>query len=322
VSASACAAVGWSANRTLAESWNGTAWSVAPGPRHVGLLNGVSCVSASACVAVGGLNGRTLAESRNGTTWSVVPTPALSAGGQLYAVSCVSASACTAVGESGPGTVPQPLVESWNGTEWSTVPSPSPGPGQSNLYAVSCVSASACTAVGESGYKTLAESWNGTTWSVVPTLNPGSDSNELTGVSCVSARACTAVGYDAHVGGALVRALVESWNGTTWSLVSTPHLAARGGRFQQVSCVSAGACTAVGSRTTSEFGDRTLAESWNGSKRSVVRTPNKASGYQSNYLAGVSCVPAGSCTAAGFYTTLPNGNEGDKTLIETNSAKP
>jgi hypothetical protein len=321
VSATACAAVGWYGNKTLAESWNGTTWSVAPAPRHAGNLNGVSCVSASACVAVGESAGKTLAESWNGTTWSVVPTPNPSADDQLSAVSCVSASACTAVGY-GPGTTSQPLVESWNGTAWSVVPSPSPGPGQSRLSAVSCVSASACTAVGESGYKTLAESWNGTAWSVVPTLNPGSDSNELLGVSCVSASACTAVGYDAHAGGALVRALEESWNGTAWSLVPTPHLAARGGGFNQVSCVSASACTAVGYRTTSEFGDRTLAESWDGSKWSVVRTPNKASGYQGNYLTGVSCVPAGSCTAAGYYTTLPDGYDGAKTLVETNSAKP
>ena len=59
--AGTCMAVGNSANlhdqeQTLAELWNGTAWSIVPTKNVAGdqsILNGVSCVSAQHCVAVG-----------------------------------------------------------------------------------------------------------------------------------------------------------------------------------------------------------------------------------------------------------------------------
>ena len=58
------------------------------------------------------------------------------------------------------------------------------------------------------------------TWSVVPSPSPGSG-DALSGVSCVSAEACTAVGtYHTSSGGA--RTLIESSNGTTWSVVPNP----------------------------------------------------------------------------------------------------
>jgi len=58
VSVSSCEAVGnYSSNslgQTLIESWNGTVWSVVPGPGpSVAYLYGVSCVSARSCKATG-----------------------------------------------------------------------------------------------------------------------------------------------------------------------------------------------------------------------------------------------------------------------------
>ena len=90
---------------TLAESWNGTRWSLVRSPnvgREGNRLVGVSCVSANACMAVGftqGGPGGTLAESWNGSRWSVVHTPSPgNTGSDLGGVSCVAADACTAVG--------------------------------------------------------------------------------------------------------------------------------------------------------------------------------------------------------------------------------
>lgn len=105
VSATACVAVGsylnsGSAFRTLAESWNGTCWSLvaSPQPGDGDSLNGVSCTSVTACMAVGGydfLHGtRTLVESWDGTRWSVVPSPDVGTNGNdLFGVSCASATA-------------------------------------------------------------------------------------------------------------------------------------------------------------------------------------------------------------------------------------
>ena len=65
-------------------------------------------------------------------------------------------------------------------------------------------------------------------------------------MSGVSAKACTTVGYG-ETGLNPTRLPIESWDGTSWSVapVSSPgHIASLNG----VSCVSAGACSAVGSR--------------------------------------------------------------------------
>jgi hypothetical protein len=308
VSASACFGVGSSSAvapgfypRTLAESWNGSTWSVVPSPNLpsqgtiASSLNSISCTSARACTAVGSYDPRgvsaqtlTLIESWNGSTWSVVssPNPAgvLTAG--LDGVSCTSATACTAVGSSNynDGGPMQTLIESWNGSKWSVVSSPDPSATVQGLNGVSCASATACTAAGTyvagSGLvQTLIESWNGSKWSVASSPNEGLDNSYLTGVSCVSATSCTAVGnYDSSSG----PALIESWNGKTWSVVSNPGHSPLSG----VSCSSASFCAAVGPG---------LAESWNGSAWSVVPTPKAG-------LQAVSCGSASACSAVGDYT--------------------
>ena len=141
---------------------------------------------------------------------------------------------------------------------WSVVPSPNrkAKPQANELFGVTCLSATSCTAVGSGDKKepgstfaegkTLVEHWNGTAWSIVPSPNrAGSD--VLEGVSCVSASACTAVGWSAalHANGH-GQTLIETWNGTAWSIVPSPNQGTTGSLLSGVSCVSAGACTAVG----------------------------------------------------------------------------
>ena len=218
-SASACTAVGNYANSagrvlTLAERWNGSAWTIQqtanPGVSTKywvpNVLTGVSCATSTACIAVGWdrLDGcgvfhcyidATLAEGWDGATWTVqsglpgyrFPIPIAFAG-----VSCSSAAACAAVGSNNALT----LAAGWNGTTWATQSTPNPsGATSSALTSVSCASATACTAVGQSG-GTLAEAWNGAEWNIRPTPNPtGATNSQLAGVSCTTSAACTAVGY-------------------------------------------------------------------------------------------------------------------------------
>jgi hypothetical protein len=100
------------------------------------------------------------------------------------------------------------------------------------------------------------------------------------------------------------KTLIESWNGSTWSVVPSPNPAA--GRLgvnylDGVSCVSASACTAVGFYwTNSRRVPRTLTESWNGTAWTIVPSPSPGRG--SNYLSGVSCTSAAACTAVGYGT--------------------
>jgi hypothetical protein len=77
-------------------------------------------------------------------------------------------------------------------------------------------------------------------------------------VSCVSATACTAVGEYANRAGS-VRTLVESWNGTAWSVVPSPNKGTVNdpNDLSWVSCVPASGCTAVGFY---QLGDQPLAQ--------------------------------------------------------------
>jgi len=210
VSATFCVAVGeyeiaGGHDRTLAESWNGTAWTVLSTPSEEGGLNyldSVSCTTSTSCTAIGTKGGRAIALRWNGTGWSALGTP--NAASNTYGdVSCTAPNACVAeLGNSA-------AVERWDGTSWTayTVPTPTGGSAPS-LNGVSCASEIACFAVGsytkEAKTLTLAELWNGESWVAVPTPNPAKE-NLLTSVSCrrTASLVCTAVGYNAESPGEL-----------------------------------------------------------------------------------------------------------------------
>jgi hypothetical protein len=342
-SASDCMAVGIASghrpkSNNLAESWNGTTWSIVPSPNRgtYNQLRGVSCPSAGDCVAVGISYGahstpKTLVESWNGTTWSIVPSPNPSPNlglDYLLGISCVSASDCVAVGYHYYATPVKTLVESWNGTAWSVVPSPNAPVHHllsSTLTSVSCTSATSCIAVGS--YATsartspqggpLAESWDGTTWSVVPSVNEGKQGAGLSGVSCASATACMAVGGYSNTSGSM-QTLAESWNGTTWSITPTPNGGSTGAlnNLAGVSCTAAADCTAAGFYQNTSTTGSTLAESWDGTSWSIETTPNVGGPSVANDFIGVSCVSAASCVAAGAYDPAPRTQ---KTLFEIGS---
>jgi hypothetical protein len=134
------------------------------------------------------------------------------------------------------------------------------------------------------------------TWSVSPSPNRGTGDNVLNGVSCVSATACTAAGYSINSSG-VYRTLIESWDGTSWSVVPSPNPTVRRRYLYGVSCVSATACTAAGYSTNASGVSGTLIESWDGTSWAIVPSPNPGTGF--NGLFGVSCVSATACTAAG-----------------------
>jgi hypothetical protein len=90
---------------TLAERWDGTAWTIQSGiaPPGTGLTN-VSCTSSVSCTAVGIAGAGTVtpvADYWNGTSWTLhsMPVPHNSTKDvAMFGVSCRSATTCTAVG--------------------------------------------------------------------------------------------------------------------------------------------------------------------------------------------------------------------------------
>ena len=307
-SASDCWAVG-SSSGTLIEHWNGTAWSIVTSP-NTGAFSGVTCASAPDCWAVGdyfkGNFQQTLIEHWNGTVWSIVTSPNTSAtqSNELSRVTCTSASDCWAVGSYNTGGVDQTLIEHWNGTVWSIVTSPNTSATQDNLlFDVTCSSASDCWAVGYDTvfiFHTLIEHWNGTVWSIVTSPN-ATRTNLLYGVTCTSTSDCWAVGYDIpDIPGVLGQTLIERWNGTAWSIVTSPN-ASTTNRLFGVTCTSASNCWAVGEYEYSYF--HTLTEHWNGTAWSIVNSANASTTPQFNRLLGVTCASASNCWAVGTYFT-------------------
>jgi hypothetical protein len=247
ISTDACTAVGYYYNSagvgvTLAEAWNGKQWTIEHTPNPVGAhdsaLNSVSCTyNSTACTAVGEYldstdTYHTLAEAWNGTNWTIQHTPA-AAGGGLSGVSCIASTVCTAVGgfRNSAGTY-ETLAEAWNGTAWTIQSSPNPtGATGSGLSGVSCLASTAeCAAVGHylnsaGTYETLAETRKGTAWTIQSTPNAaGTTGRLLSSVSCTSASSatvCTAVGYY-YKSAYIETTLAERWNGTAWTIQSTP----------------------------------------------------------------------------------------------------
>jgi hypothetical protein len=339
-SATSCIAVGYytgtspaaSGRITLADQWNGTAWSVltTPFPPEAGsVLYGVSCFSATDCTAVGyyeaGTTYLALAERWNGTAWSIQATQATNGPATyLQSVSCRSATACVAVGQYDNSGVYLAIAESWNGSTWRIQFTPVTGGQYNYLDGVSCQTATTCVAVGgyyeskAKTYVTLAESWNGSVWTIASAPATGGTSAALYSVSCRSATACTAAGSYDNSSGTQVT-LAERWDGTAWSIQPTPNPAGSlGSVFYAISCTSATACTGVGNTFVDPVGNETMAETWNGTTWTVQPTPNANpfpdNGYGS-FLYGVSCQTASVCTAVGIYG---NGSFGNHfTLAET-----
>lgn len=174
-------------SHTLAERWDGPAWTVqdSPNPGIEGpngaTLAAIACGGPRRCTAVGGLakpfdnGGLALALRWDGRSWSDSAGPAdphlVSAA--LRGVDCPRAAECVAVGQSVTAGVGEDaaLAVVWSPMGWR--PSPVAGPAGavvSDLEAVACPSPRSCVAVG--GYYAdvagrdhpFAETWDRRRW--------------------------------------------------------------------------------------------------------------------------------------------------------------
>jgi hypothetical protein len=248
--------------------------------------------------------------------WAVVPTSSpTSSYNQLSGVSCASENACIAVGTSHAAGHSM-FAELWDGSSWTLQQLP-PLPAASEMGAlsgVSCVTKNACMTVGyiqraNGSTLPLAESWNGTSWTAQTALPvpKSSTSSVLSAVSCASKADCVAVGSsDVAPAGDYVT-LAEAWNGATWSIEAT-HNPAKASQLLAVSCLSATACTAVGSWQKPppmgpRSGTKVLVEAWDGENWVVQEAPPLPSSPYGQ-LSGVGCTSVSACIAVG-YSGLP-----------------
>ena len=331
---------------TLIEHWNGTQWKVVPSPNASSSvadeLLAVAAVSASNIWAVGDYvssgTAHALIEHWNGQSWSVVSSPFVNGiGNKLDAISIIGPKDIWAVGVyTDFNSVNHTLTEHWNGTQWSGVISPNKsvtGLTTNNvLTGVGAVSSTDVLAVGTyytngvDSFRTLAERWNGQSWSIVPSANRftslGKDNNVLLGVTASATGTPWAVGastLDIQTGDQAARStqpLIERWDGTRWSTVASPSRLPDQGTLFGVARRSSSDVWAVGGETTGTGHDVTLVERWNGTKWSVVPSPNL--GTLDNDLFGVAIHPTtGTVFAVGSHLTGTSTNPGAyRTLVE------
>jgi hypothetical protein len=223
-----------STTRSIAEHWDGTAWTRSAAPAGEPAGSTLSTVSASGPAdvwAVGYSQSPStlwfspLIEHFDGSVWSVVGgSPAYPAGpyDRLETVVALGPRNVWALGTT--GRHPDPVFEHFNGSAWSVVPQPANGY-DTVLYSVAAVSPKDIWAVGTTDVtKTLVEHWNGGAWSIVPSpsvTGSGSFSNALTGVSALGGSDVWAVG-SVLVNGSTRSTLTEHWDGTRWRIAPSP----------------------------------------------------------------------------------------------------
>jgi hypothetical protein len=102
--------------------------------------------------------------------------------------------------------------------------------------------------------------------------------------------------------------LVMVWDGSVWSIVSSPSPGTINDRLYSVSCVSVSDCVAVGYTDTGSV-DETLVMVWDGTDWSIVSSPSP--GTSDDFLESVSCVSVSDCVAVGGTYT----GSGYETLV-------
>jgi hypothetical protein len=233
---------------------------------------------------------------------------------KLLFAGAAGAAAMVAAGcGTGGGPLPTAVSAAAHGASHAISQAPS---AHGILTAVSCPSPSGCVAVGEyyspGPRYALIERWNGSRWSIVrgPTP-PAHTSADLSSISCRGASDCTAVGSSTRITPQPttlpppVRTLVERWNGSAWSIVTSPNPPAPSIRLAGIACSGAFACMAVGDSGSSlPLHVKTLAERWNGTQWIIVKSPNPVGAIYSS-LSSISCTGDTECVAVGEY--FPRG---------------
>jgi hypothetical protein len=338
--------------QTLAEHWDGSAWSTVTTP-NVGpgnnLLTSVTAIGPGDVWAVGfwrSGNSTTVAqpltEHWNGNGWTVVATPSVpNYSTPLYGVGSDAAGDVWAVGVSyvfpvqPTGPRGQAFALRWIGGGWSIWPTasvvaPFAGPGVDfmGLSGVKVVSATEAWAVGDGQDYTgstpvspdmaFIERWDGSSWSQVqPPTHANGDF--LVDVQGTTGDLWTVGGQNQSYQSAADTVLIEHWNGTTWTEFpgQSPDLSANlfGLGYVAGNNVYAAGASAYASPGTSSETDHTLIERWNGTSWSQVTSANPTT---NDGFTAIAAITANDVWAAGFMVV----NSYAQTLTANFSAPP
>jgi hypothetical protein len=234
-------------------------------------------------------------------------------GGSTYfrGVYARTASDAWAVGGSGWFDQSDTVAEHWDGSSWTQVTTPTPGSGV--LNGVVATSASNAWTVGYIGpgngtraqaIEPLIERWNGSTWTEQTFADPVEGGN-FGAVAATSADNAWAVGFTGENSEGTGQAtLIEHWDGSSWTRVSSPNAAGSMNMLTGVTAISATNAWAVGLTDNSSGQWAPLVMHWNGSTWTIVSSPNPDGDA---VLQAVSSASANDIWAVGVTSSSPTG---------------
>jgi hypothetical protein len=141
-------------------------------------------------------------------------------------------------------------------------------------------------------------------WNVVPSPNTGSPNNSFFGVATIAPNNVWAVGAYGVLG-ISAQQLIEHWDGTSWSIATSPTLATPN-ELLAITAVAASDVWAVGGY---DSGGQALIQHWNGSTWDLVPNPNPGT---FNRFFGVAAISSNDVWAVGITS---NGGL-NQTLVE------
>jgi hypothetical protein len=308
------------ANRTLVERFNGSAWSVVSAPNQGSgnnSLNSVSMIPGAGWAVGYAQNGpyQPLALHWDGTQWSLASAGSFANDALFTSVDTLADGSAWAVGFqlTGNGTR-RTLIEHTTGGALTTVASPNDGTSDNTLTGVSGTQATGLWAVGyrmsPAGLKPLLLRYDTTkpspAWVSVSAAggvpSPGKVETVLTGVNVLSASNVWAVGY--YTDGSAERPLALHWNGSTWSNSPVPGV----GTMRKVTALSPSNVWATGTYyNASAQLNQTLVVHFNGTAWTTAVSADAPTA--SDEIIGLAASPSGSSL------TLV-GREGPNPLVE------
>jgi len=205
-----------------------------------------------------------------GLDWREIVAPGV---GRLYTIAAVSPTDIWAVGYHF-GVTSNGLH--WDGTQWQSVPELTIP--QVRLLAADAIGPNDIWIVGEEGNEgspptnTFTMHWDGMTWTHIPSPSIPNTLNVLRGVTAIAPNDVWAVGYYwDNPSSSNNQTLAMHWDGTQWTIVSTPNTT-RETSFFAVDALSSNDVWAVGEYWNN--GARTFTAHWDGAQWNPVYGPS------------------------------------------------
>jgi hypothetical protein len=287
---------------TLAEHFNGAAWSVVPTPTqgNVSWLTGVVAVTpddawaVGAGAASGGEGFDPIALHWDGSAWSSSTAAVPPTGGLFAAVAAAGPDDVWAVGNSGLNSTSETLVEHFDGTAWRIVRSPHRGI-PSRLEGVAVAGQDDVWAVGQSAAavgapRMLRERWDGRRWTVQ------SGTAKRGNLAAVSAAAGDV--WSVGQGAVLTSTVATRFDGSSWRSTHSRNPSPVENELLGISAVSPTETWATGGFY--DGGLRLLIERWDGERWRIA--------YRGDHgtLSAVTTLPDGRSWAVGELTAGPS----------------